>query len=493
MRDRSPVADKRSRDRDAFDVDEEEELYERKKLERKLREKEAAYQELLRKWESRERKKTREYERERQREKERRSEENKESKRLREFLEDYNDERDDVKYYKGSALQRRLHEREKEFEADERDRRREREELEEIRRKLQEQGHPDLESEMARIEREREGHLLPRIPIPGQATPDHSDSPVIVLDPENDNHADARNNVISDSPRCFPSSYFFNSGNNNNDDPEPMDVGTFSTLRSVNSAPKVPDTLDGHNPVNLVSPMDEETSRSPANNSDSNHTSGTRVDNSFGYFSDDSRGLSAQAASDFGHGKSKINVELSNKSKVQQDGSPSQKSDKRKRSGVADIFNADDDEEVNDMAAKKRRMTLLDMNDDDKSSSLQSVGGASAPSTAEEKRKWIKNFIEKIPTKKKELFAWKVNWTLVDQDLVDKRIKPWINKKIVEYIGEDEPTLTEFICTKVHSHTPPDTILSDISMVLDEEAEVFVMKMWRLLIYEIEAKKHGVR
>jgi len=28
--------------------------------------------------------------------------------------------------------------------------------------------------------------------------------------------------------------------------------------------------------------------------------------------------------------------------------------------------------------------------------------------------------------------------------------------------------------------------------VLDEEAEVFVVKMWRLLIYEIEAKKIGV-
>lgn len=54
-------------------------------------------------------------------------------------------------FIRGSALQRRLHEREKEFEADERDRRREREELEEIRRKLQEQGHPDLESEMARV------------------------------------------------------------------------------------------------------------------------------------------------------------------------------------------------------------------------------------------------------------------------------------------------------------------------------------------------------
>ena len=64
---------------------------------------------------------------------------------------------------------------------------------------------------------------------------------------------------------------------------------------------------------------------------------------------------------------------MSNKSRTQ-DGSPSQ-SDKRKRSGVADIFNADDEDEENNVAAKKRRLTLLDMNDDDKSSSLQSLGG----------------------------------------------------------------------------------------------------------------------
>lgn len=31
-----------------------------------------------------------------------------------------------------------------------------------------------------------------------------------------------------------------------------------------------------------------------------------------------------------------------------------------------------------------------------------------------------------------------------------------------------------------------------ILQVLDEEAEVFVVKMWRLLIYEVEAKKDGL-
>src|SRR6218665_1597551 len=51
------------------------------------------------------------------------------------------------------------------------------------------------------------------------------------------------------------------------------------------------------------------------------------------------------------------------------------------------------------------------------------------------------------------------------QTLMDRRIKPWVNKKIVEYIGEDEPTLSEFICKKVIANSTPSSILADISMV----------------------------
>jgi len=72
---------------------------------------------------------------------------------------------------------------------------------------------------------------------------------------------------------------------------------------------------------------------------------------------------------------------------------------------------------------------------------------------------------------------------------MEKRIRPWVNKKIAEYIGEPEPSLTEFICSKVLAGSEPKAILEDVQMVLDEEAEVFVVKMWRLLIYEIENKK----
>jgi len=72
---------------------------------------------------------------------------------------------------------------------------------------------------------------------------------------------------------------------------------------------------------------------------------------------------------------------------------------------------------------------------------------------------------------------------------MDKRIRPWVNKKIAEYIGEPEPSLSEFICTKVLKGSPPNEILTDVQVVLDDEGEVFVVKLWRLLIYEIENKK----
>lgn len=75
---------------------------------------------------------------------------------------------------------------------------------------------------------------------------------------------------------------------------------------------------------------------------------------------------------------------------------------------------------------------------------------------------------------------------------MEKRIKPWVTKKIVEYIGEEEATLTDFICSSIMSKKSAETILSDIRVVLDDEAEVFVVKMWRLIVYEIEAKRQGL-
>lgn len=67
--------------------------------------------------------------------------------------------------------------------------------------------------------------------------------------------------------------------------------------------------------------------------------------------------------------------------------------------------------------------------------------------------------------------------------IVDEKVRPWIGKKMVEMLGEEERTLTDFITRKLKEHTPPAEIHEQLKVVLDDEAELFVVKLWRFLIF----------
>uniref|UniRef100_H2ZHU4 RRM domain-containing protein n=1 Tax=Ciona savignyi TaxID=51511 RepID=H2ZHU4_CIOSA len=134
--------------------DEDYELHEQRRLERK-REKEAAYQARLHAFETRERRKKRDLEKRDEKEVQQRKELIREAKRLREFL-DYDDDRSDGKYYTGSALTKRQRDYEREQEADERDRKKEQEEIDALRKRLVEEHHPDPDSAISKVLRETE-------------------------------------------------------------------------------------------------------------------------------------------------------------------------------------------------------------------------------------------------------------------------------------------------------------------------------------------------
>lgn len=456
-----------SRDRDREkkrDQEDEEEAYERRKLERKLRDKEAAYQERLKNWELRERKKARDYAKESEREDERRREMVKEGKRLKEFLEDYDDERDDPKYYRGSALQKRLRDREKEMEADERDRKREKEELEEIRQRLLDEGHPNPDAELRRMEEEEEERLR-QPPIIQEPEPvvererhrgsrDHRDRRQ-----DHQERVEVRSRPIHSDDEVEEGEEEDYDNDEDNPDVKPC---LKPTMRPITAAPSVssasgnvsPNTPGEESPCGIIIPHEN----SPP-----------------------------EALPQEEH-RPKIGLSL----KLGATGSPSQpNTGKRKKLPVDSVFDKFDDEEA-DEQPRKRKLVPLDY-DDDKSLGVDGAGLSSIKgANSEEKRKHIKSLIEKIPTGKPELFSYPLDWTMVDTTLMERRVRPWINKKIIEYIGEEEPTLVDFVCSKVMAHSMPQSILDDVAMVLDEEAEVFIVKMWRLLIYETEAKKIGL-
>ena len=60
---------------------------------------------------------------------------------------------------------------------------------------------------------------------------------------------------------------------------------------------------------------------------------------------------------------------------------------------------------------------------------------------------------------------------------MEKRIIPWIKKKLIEIIGEDEPTLVEFVSTRLKHKTKPEYILQEIKIAL---GKFFYLPLWVL-------------
>lgn len=103
-----------------------------------------------------------------------------------------------------------------------------------------------------------------------------------------------------------------------------------------------------------------------------------------------------------------------------------------------------------------------------------------------------KQLIDMIPRTKEDLFSYEINWTLYDQHELHERMRPWISKKIMEFLGEEETSLVDYIVTSTREHVKATEMLETLKSILDEEAEMFVLKMWRMLIFEIKKVETGL-
>lgn len=97
----------------------------------------------------------------------------------------------------------------------------------------------------------------------------------------------------------------------------------------------------------------------------------------------------------------------------------------------------------------------------------------------------LKALIEQIPTDTKGLFAYPVDWAAVSKyAILTDKMRPWITKKVLEYLGEEDATMVKFILDKLTARAKPAAIVDELHAILDDEAEVFVKLLWRKLAFE---------
>ncbi|QSL67186.1 hypothetical protein MERGE_001576 [Pneumocystis wakefieldiae] len=105
----------------------------------------------------------------------------------------------------------------------------------------------------------------------------------------------------------------------------------------------------------------------------------------------------------------------------------------------------------------------------------------------ESKIKRIKEIVASVPSEKEGLWSWSIKWDRLTDSIIEEKIQPFITKKIVEYVGVQEDDLIMFILDHLRKKGSAEELAKELEMAMDEEAELFVNKVYRYVIVISEA------
>ncbi|UKZ82748.1 hypothetical protein TrVFT333_010544 [Trichoderma virens FT-333] len=149
------------------------------------------------------------------------------------------------------------------------------------------------------------------------------------------------------------------------------------------------------------------------------------------------------------------------------------------RRTIAEVEGLLDDEEVE---STKRQLIPIQ---------LDASSGAAGMSE-EEISQAVRALAQEIPSEKEGLWAWEVKWDFMDDAVVRDKLRPFVEKKIVEYLGVQEEMLVEAVEEHLRKHGTAGALVEELEGALDDEAEDLVKKLWRMLIFFTECEKRGL-
>jgi hypothetical protein len=90
---------------------------------------------------------------------------------------------------------------------------------------------------------------------------------------------------------------------------------------------------------------------------------------------------------------------------------------------------------------------------------------ASSGLSDEEREQAIKDLAAEIPTDKDGLWKWDVKWDYVDDSVVSEKLRPFVERKIVEYLGVQEQLLVEVVEEHLRKREGPQNLVEQLEGV----------------------------
>ncbi|GAX74794.1 hypothetical protein CEUSTIGMA_g2241.t1 [Chlamydomonas eustigma] len=114
------------------------------------------------------------------------------------------------------------------------------------------------------------------------------------------------------------------------------------------------------------------------------------------------------------------------------------------------------------------------------------LGAACSGDPALSSQAQLRQLMDRIPTSKEGVWDFSIRWEHYDGEIMSSKFRNWINAKVDQLLGMPEPSLVTYICDLLNQHTPPSVMFEELQPVLDADSETFVIKLYRMVIYETE-------
>ena len=96
-----------------------------------------------------------------------------------------------------------------------------------------------------------------------------------------------------------------------------------------------------------------------------------------------------------------------------------------------------------------------------------------------------KELYKRLPRDRDTIFNYALQWNLLlKHDLFERVARPWIGKKVREYMGVEEPAVVQHIMRMLNARPTPDKMRDKVRDIMDEKTTEFVEKLWLTLIFE---------
>lgn len=148
------------------------------------------------------------------------------------------------------------------------------------------------------------------------------------------------------------------------------------------------------------------------------------------------------------------------------------------RRTVAEVEGLLDDEEAD--ASTKRQLVPIQFE----------PASATAGMTDEEISQAVRSLAQEIPSDKEGLWKWDVKWDFMDDSVVRDKLRPFVEKKIVEYLGVQEEMLVETVEEHLRNHGTAAALAEELEGVSHfftivrshslQHANVFYFRHWMM-------------